>query len=286
MDNIWLLILKEALDGLVTRMDGPVAGAKLRAEVKRLAEDRGEQFPPEGMGKWSAFLSAFPDEITVIPNPGSDVLVVPVSRLDLRAKAEAAATVHATPASNRTRLRSDIFEALTRIPAEGQRPLYLPETDAVIWQDLNEAAPPNAVPFPLATFEGEKDLRETFVERPEGMTQMAKDALRTALGSDGPLRQFSYAIRSYGLIQDWHLFRMAALSERLRSWATAHALTFKDEWYGSDDSRTIVTPAAALAAVAAGNKRGLVELAGLLTDDDISRISVPLDVVLRLLTPR
>jgi hypothetical protein len=286
MDNIWLLILKEALDGLVARMDGPVAGAKLRAAVKRLAEDRGEQFPPEGMGRWSAFLSAFPDEITVIPNPGSDVLVVPASRLDLRAKAEAAVTVHVTPASKRVRLRSDIFEALTRIPADGERPLYLPETDAVLWQNVLEAAPPNAVPFPPATFEGEVDLRQAFVERSEGMAQMAKDALRAALGSDGPLRQFTHAIRSYGLIQDWHLFRMAALSERLRSWATAHALTFKDDWFGSDEPGTIVTPAAALAAVAAGNKRGLVELASLLTDDDISRISVPLDVVLRLLTPR
>jgi len=34
------------------------------------------------------------------------------------------------------------------------------------------------------------------------------------------------------------------------------------------------------------NKRGLVELAGLLSDDDIARISVPLDVVLRLLSTR
>lgn len=286
MENIWLRILKDALDGLVTRMDGPVAGAKLRAEVKRLAEDRGEQFPPEGMGKWSAFLSAFPNEIAVIPNPGSDVLVVPANRLDLLAKAEAAATVHATPTSNRTRLRSDIFEALTRIPAEGERPLYLPNTDAVLWQDVREAAPHNAVPFPAATFEGEMDLRGKFVERSEGMSQMAKDALRESLNSDGPLRQFSYAIRSYGLIQDWHLFRMAALSERLRIWATAHALTFNDDWFGSNEPSNIATPAAALAAVAAGNKRGLVELAGLLTDDDISRISVPLDVVLRLLTPR
>ncbi|MHB1699593.1 MAG: hypothetical protein ACYCSN_05555 [Acidobacteriaceae bacterium] len=286
MDNIWLLILKEALDGLVARMDAPVAGAKLRAAVKRLAEDRGEQFPPEGMDKWSTFLSAFPDEITVIPNPGSDVLVVPASRLDLRAKAEAAITVHATPASKRTRLRSDIFEALTRIPAEGERPLYLPETDAVLWSNALEATPANAVPFPTATFDGEMDLRQAFVARSEGMAQMAKDALRAALDSDGPLRQFTHAIRSYGLIQDWHLFRMAALSERLRNWATAHALAFKDDWFGSEEPRTIVTPAAALAATAAGNKRGLVELAGLLTDDDISRISVPLDIVLRLLTPR
>lgn len=138
----------------------------------------------------------------------------------------------------------------------------------------------------LATPKLSAGARETFVKRPEGMAQMAKDALRAALGSDGPLRQFSYAIRSYGLIQDWHLFRMTALSEQLRSWATAHALSFKDDWFGSDEPRTIVTPATALAAVAAGNKRGLVELAGLLTEDDISRISVPLDVVLRLLTPR
>lgn len=79
---------------------------------------------------------------------------------------------------------------------------------------------------------------------------------------------------------------MAAMSEKLRTWATAHALPFRDEWLGSDELRAAASPAAALAAVAAGNKRGLVELASLLTEDDISRITVPLDVVLRLLAPR
>lgn len=286
MDNIWLLILKEALDGLVARMDGPVAGAKLRAEVKKLAADRGEQFPPEDMGKWSVFLDSFPDDITVIPNPGSDVLVVPASRLDLRAKADAVVAAGAAPAPKRTRLRSDLFEALTRIPATGVRPVYLPETDAVLWQNVQEVAPANAVPFPQASFESEAGLRRDFVERSEGLAEMAKNALLAALGSEGPLRQFTHAIRSYGLMQEWHLFRMAALLERLRSWATAHALTFKDDWLGSDEPRANVAPAAALASVAAGNRRGLVELASLLSEEDISRISVPLDVVLRLLTPR
>lgn len=286
MDNIWLVILKEALDGLVARMDGPVAGAKLRAAVKRLADDQGAQFPPEGMGKWSAFLDSFPDDITVIPNPGSDVLVVPASRLDLRAKADAAVAARAKPATKKVRLRSDIFEALTRVPDVGEQPFYLPDTDAVLWQSALENAPPNAVPFPKATFEAEVDLRKSFVDRSENIVEMAKDALRAALNSDGPLRQFTQAVRSYGLIQEWHRFRMSAMSERLREWASGHALTFKDDWLGSDEPRATVTPAAALAAVAAGNKRGLVELAGLLTDEDISRISVPLDVVLRLLTPR
>lgn len=288
MDNVWLLILKEALEGLVERLDGPVAGAKLRFAVKKIADDRGERFPPDGVVKWSAFLNSFPDDITVIPHPGSDVLVVPAGRLDLRAKAEAAVAAGATPTqtSKRVRLRSDIFEALTRVPGPGERPLYLPETDAVLWQKAGETPLANAVPFPEATFDGEMTLRKDFADRSEGTPEQAKQALRAALASDGPLRQFTHAIRSYGLIQDWHLFRMAALSEKLRSWATAHALTLKADWLGADESRAAVTPASAIAAMAAGNKRGLVELAGLLTEEDIARISVPLDVVLRLLTPR
>jgi hypothetical protein len=286
MNNIWLLILKEALDGLVARMDSPVAGAKLRAEVKKLADDRGEQFPPEGMSKWSDFLNSFPDDIIVIPKPGSDVLVVPASRPDLRARAAAAASAGTTTTTKHVRLRSDIFEALTRVPEDGERPVYLPDTDAVFWHNDRETAPSNAVPFHPATFKAEVELRKAFVDRSESIDEMAKEALRKALDSDGPLRQFTDAIRSYGLIQDWHRFRMSALSELLRSWATAHALTFNDNWFGSDEPRASVKSAAALAAVAAGNKRGLVELAGLLTEEDISRISVPLDVVLRLLTPR
>jgi len=197
----------------------------------------------------------------------------------------AVAAATAAPASTRTRLRSDIFEALTRIPKPGERALYLPESDAVLWLTASEVAPANAVSFPEATFEAEVDLRRRFAEQEDkGVVEGARDALRQALSSDGPLRDFTHAIRSYGLIQDWHLFRMGALSEKLREWVAAHGLTFNDEWLGSDEPKS--APAAALAAVAAGNKRGLVELAGVLSEDDISRISVPLDVVLRLLAMR
>jgi hypothetical protein len=285
MNNIWLDILKEALETLAARTDAPVAGAKLRAAVKKLAEDRGEQFPPEGMTKWSAFLASFPNDITVIPNRGSDVLVVPANRPDLQAVAIATATATAT-APAFTRLRSDIFEALTRIPRPGERAVYLPETDAVLWQSGDEVAPPNAVPFPPATLEAEVDVRRQFADRDASVTDAAKDALRQAFESEGPLRQFTHTIRSYGLLQTWHLFRMSALTKRLREWAQAHGLVFREEWLGLDKAQVAPGAEGPLAAAAAGNKRGLVELAGLLTEDDIARISVPLDVVLRLLTAR
>jgi hypothetical protein len=218
MDNIWLDILKEALKTLCSRTDAPVAGAKLQSDCPKLAEDRGAQFPPEGMTKWSAFLASFPNDITVIPNRGSDVLVVPANRPDLQAVAIATAAATAT-APAFTRLRSDIFEALTRIPSPGERAVYLPEADAVLWQGDDEVAPPNAVPFPPATLEAEVDVRRQFAERDASVTDAAKDALRQAFESEGPLRQFTHTIRSYGLLQTWHLFRMSALTKRLREWA-------------------------------------------------------------------
>lgn len=285
MENIWLDILREALENLSTRTNAPVAGAKLRAAVKKLAEDRGEQFPPEGATKWSAFLQRFPNDITVIGIPGSDVVVVPANRPDLQAAAVTAAasvtTVPHLPALRR--IRSDIFEALTRIARPGERAVYVPEADAVLWQSQDEVGPPNAVPFPVATLEGEIALRHRFAESDGDVTETAKDALVQACGSDAPLRQFTQAIRSYGLIQAWHVFRMTALSGKLREWAQSHGLAFRDEWLGLERTN-VVSPLDAPSAAA--NRRGLVELAGLLSEDDISRISVPLDVVLRLLTAR
>jgi len=182
------------------------------------------------MGKWSAFLGGFPDDITVIPNPGSDVLVVPANRLDLRAKADQAA-----PTLQYARLRSDIFDALTRISNSDERPLYLPETDAVLWHSAQESVPANGIPFPVTNIKSEVDVRRNFINRHAGLAEMAKTALLAALDSQGPLRQFTNGIRSYGLIQEWHIFRMEALVERLRDWATAHALAFKDEWVGAGE---------------------------------------------------
>lgn len=279
MNNIWLDILKVALDNLATRTGAPVAGAKLRAAVKQLAEDRGEQFPPEGMTKWSAFLESFPNDITVIRNRGSDFLVVPANRLDLQAVAAArASSTDVLPPLGR--IRSDIFEALTRLPKSSEHALYIPESDAVLWQNLDEVRLPNSVPFPISTLEEEISLRRRFAESDRNVTEAAKGALLQACDSEGPLRQFTQVIRSYGLIQNWHVFRMSALSEKLREWAQSHGLPFRDEWLGLEKAKVAPTLEATSAAV---NKRGLVELVGLLSDDDISRISVPLDVVLRLL---
>ena len=281
MENIWLEILKDALATLVARTKAPVSGAKLRAAVKKLAEDRGEQFPPEGMTKWSKFVSSFPNDITVVPNPGSDLLVVPANRAELQAVAVAAAKA---TTSAPIRMRSDIFEALTRIPDQDERVVYVPESDAVLWQQSNEILPANAVLFPPASWAAEVEMRRQFAAS-SGNTETAKDALNQALDSDGPLRQFTSTIRSFGLIHDWHLFRLNALTMRLREWAQTHGLPFKEEWLGLDNP-TPTSSGVALVAVGGGNKRGLVELAGLLSDDDISRISVPLDVVLRLLAAR
>jgi len=284
MENIWLGILKEALNDLAARIDSPVGGAKLRTAVKKLAEDRGEQFPPEGMTKWTAFLESFPSDITVIRVPGSDVLVVPADRPDLQAIAVATAGTSSTAhGSSIGRIRSDIFEALTRIPKPSERAVYLPDADAVLWLKVNEIQPPNSVQFPLTTLDAEIALRRKFAESGGSVTEAAKNALNQACYSEGPLRQFTQAIRSYGLIQDWHVFRMNALLARLREWAQSNELQFRDEWAGVEKPQGGGAIDATSATI---NKRGLVELAGLLSDDDIARISVPLDVVLRLLSTR
>lgn len=281
MDNLWHNLLIDALKALTDRTGEPVSGAKLRAAVKKLADDRSLPFPPDGVTKWSTFLASFPSDITVVPNPGSDVLVVPANRPDLHAAATAKA-----PTVQPVRMRSDMFEALTRIPDAGDCALYIPESDAVLWQKIGETKPPNAVQFATATLEAEIDLRRRFAEDWVSDKGEAKNALLNALASSGSLRNFSHMIRQYGLMQDWHVFRIGAMSGKLRDWAQSNGLTFQDDWLGLGAPKVSTNVDSGASIAAMGGKRGLVELAGLLSDEDISRISVPLDIVLRLLAGR
>lgn len=277
MNNEWQDIVKQALDREVQQYGVAVPGAKLRRAIADIASQRGLEFPPPDMGKFSAFVESFEADVLVHRRPGNDILVVPSSRPELLT------AENPNVAANAARIRQDLFEALTRIPVEGRGlPYYEPQLDSVVYVIDGQAVPATAVALPASTLENELQLRGRFVDETE-LPDNAKEALRDALNKPTPLRGFTSAIQSFGLIKQWHFFRISRLSAKLRTWSVERALPWQASWVDLSEPRSSAPIRAAQGTSAVGRKK-LADLASLLSDDDIARINVPMDIVLRLLS--
>ena len=118
------------------------------------------------------------------------------------------------------------------------------------------------------------------------MDEMAKEALLEVLAKEStPLRDFSHTMQSFGLVKQWHFFRMSLLATRLRAWSVEKAISWQQSWVNIPEPRAASVTAPAT-PVSVDNKRHLIELATMLTDDDLSRISIPMDIVLRLIAKK
>ena len=229
------------------------------------------------MGKFSTFLERFSSEFIVRRQPGSDFIVVPVDRPELLA------TERQNDAKVGTRIREDLFEALTKPPSASKgKAFYLPENDTVVWVRPNEQQPASAVALPEGSTDRELEIRKNFADQLENL-DLAKNSLLESLANKSPLRSFSFGIRSFGLISQWHQFRLSELSTRLRDWSIETAVPWKQEWVDIATSAHSLQIQAA-PPVGIDSQKHLLWLATQLTDDEVSRINIPLDVVLRLLS--
>lgn len=278
MENVWQELINEALTELVARTGAPAPGAKLRGAIAHLARQRGLDFPPTGVRKFTELVEAFPADFILQRRPGSDVLVVPAARAELLAIEQPGAA----PAA--ARIRQDIFDALTKVPvpAYGQ-PYYEPEKDLVLWIRESDQPPQTAVAMPATTLEDELALRAAFIKEAEPV-DTSKDTLIASLETNRPLRDFSDAVQKFGMVKKWHAFRVARLATRLREWSVRTSLTWQSSWVDTIELRS--TTASPAAPVSLDNKRHLLELSSLLTEEDLARISVPMDIVLRLLAKK
>lgn len=278
MENVWQELINEALTELVERTGAPAPGAKLRGAIAHLARLRGLDFPPAGVRKFTELVEAFPADFILQRRPGSDVLVVPAARAELLAIEQPGAA----PAA--ARIRQDIFDALTKVPVPAYGlPYYEPEKDLVLWIREGDQLPQTAVAMPATTLEEELALRAAFIEEAEAVGT-GKDALAASLATTRPLRDFSDAVQEFGLVRKWHTFRVARLATRLREWSVRKSLAWQPSWVDATELRSTAAPPAA--PVSLDNKRHLLELSSLLTEEDLSRISVPMDIVLRLLAKK
>ena len=204
------------------------------------------------------------------------MLVAPVDRPELITVSGAY-----TPAPN-SRIREDLFKALTKLPTpDVGKPHYIPASNTVVWVKANEPAPAAAIALPESSLANELDVRKRFAQEVDTQ-QQGREALMAALEESTPLQAFSQTIHAFGLIKQWHAFRLGVLSSTLRTWAVEKAIPWQPDWVEIAEPRSVPLNAPS-APVSVESKSGLIELASQLTQEDLTRIQIPLDIVLRLL---
>ena len=275
----WLPLITQALNAEVGRTSLPVSGSKLRSEVGRLASAAKIEFPPPEFPKFSTMVEQYPESMIVLRRHGKDILVVPADRPELLA-AEGPRT--GAPGNW---LRIDVFDAFTKIPsAASGRPIYLPSKDQFTWGGALAEVPEEAIDVPASSLESEIATRQSFVKT---VAQDKVPFMSEALASQTPLKDFTQALHKQKLLGDWHKFRLSSLIDQVKSWAAEKGLTWSATWLDTPESkREVLNLMPGAPATASLPKQALAEFVSGLSAEDLKRITIPLDLVLRLLEKR
>jgi len=188
------------------------------------------------------------------------------------------------PESGVARLREDIFEAFTRIPRglPPSEPWYVVSDDTVVWLLPTElSGSGELVKIPAATLELELGERKSFIQSAD-LAEDVRNRIAGSLDTHSGLGSFSKLIKAHGLSQMWHRHRFQAVVRRIRAWCTGAGVPWREEWVSSSDASKPSTPIGNELPVV--SQRHLFErLVQSLSDEDLRRISVPLDIVIKLI---
>jgi hypothetical protein len=277
MNEVWPAIVAAALKQGVQSSKGAVPGAKLRQIIARIAPKYGEQYPPAGQEdeKFGEFLNRFSSLVMLLRRDGQDILVAPVDQPQLLDISE----------SGRTQLREDIFEAFTRIPRESPpvEPWYARDTDTIKWSPANESLDlERFVKIPPATLSQELEDRKAFALS-SGIDSQIKDSLVATLEDHSALWAFSRTLKEHGLARKWHLYRFQALVMRIRNWCESQHVDWREDWLRSKTDQPNRPKSVNMSQPIEERRHLFGKFVEALSDDDLKRVSVPLDIVLKLL---
>jgi len=276
MSDVWHEIVAEALKQGVEISRGAVPGAKLRQLIARLAPKYDQQYPPPGHEneKFGEFLKNFGSLLVLLRRDGQDILVAPVDKPQLLDIAQ----------GSQTQLREDIFEAFTHIPRESPpvEPWYDRDTDMIKWSTVNDS-PNGLVKIPHATLSQELEDRKTFALS-SGIDSQIRESIVASLEEHSGLWAFSRIVKEHGLSRKWHLYRFQAVVARIRKWCDSEHVEWRENWlHSKTDQPNPVKSSKTSSTIGAGQGHLFEKFVQALTDEDLKRVSVPLDIVLKLL---
>ncbi len=276
--DIWVEILREAINREVEARKAAVPGAKFRQIVAKIATEKGLEYPPkESPGlKFASFLEQHPGIVALRKQPGADVLVAPADRPELLVEVP-------TPHQPLPSIRQDLFEAFTRIRSD-KHPWYDKARDVVEW--LPTTSKPEGdqfVKIPTPSIEALRAARKKFAAEQSDATLCA--TLEKAADNPAGLGAFSAVVREAGLGSAWHQFRIRLLVDVIGSWATRAGVSWNDAWLTA--GRYSKHESTANANYESRDWRRILSvLVQTLEQEDLSRISVPLDLVAKILQQR
>lgn len=275
-DSIWKDILLQAVQEGVAAVGGAVPGAHLRGVLESVASRAGLSYPPQSYRdrKFKDFLSHFAGlKVVVIrERSGQDLLVAPFGEPQL--------LLETSQVSDRSwsSIRQDLFEAFTKI-SSNEIAWYNTETDKIVWE-LSEPQgdDPVWVRIPSATVAQAMEDRSLFFD---GLVEHEKNLFPwTPSTNDGlsALREFSNAVRVSGFQPQWHRFRSKLLADRISEWAKSANIPWQQTWITSSSDGRINDERSPRREW----RGALTSFVGELDQSDLARISVPLDIVIKI----
>jgi len=254
----WRDIVQEAVNAEVVKRGGSVPGAVLKVAVERLAD---RELPAV---RFADFLKEFSDIISVIPRKGQDMLVIPKGDMRLLSKSNGIINI-----------RHDMHKAFSQID-EGKNAYYNKESKYVEWFSANEKPfGSKFVPIPHRTEEAEIKIRQQFANTFTD-TNTSQQLISTLSTSRNTLGAFSAKLRELNLFNDWLIYRSNELLERIRQWAGENFIYWDDSWIQAHEEEFSLTTRAEFE----GDK--FISALASLNVEDLSRIVVPMDIVLKL----
>src|SRR5262249_2838938 len=158
-----------------------------------------------------------------------------------------------------------------------REPWYLKREDTVEWQesDGNQDSE-GLVRIPPATLAQERADRDAFAKLPD-VSEDDRIGLLKVLSEGTHLGVFSSELRSRGLAQKWHFYRLKAVIDRIRRWCQTEGLEWRNEWISTADTQRQSTHSALPSAATRERQHALSTFVNELSEEEIGRISVPLD---------
>ena len=237
-----------------------VPGARLREHMVRAGYSNG--FDVAGhVAKSGTSFSRLVERVagvTVESRTGSDVVI----GLDGARSPDQSAALGEPPRSRRGGLRSDVYQAFTRV---SKIPfVYLPGSDRFVPEDRADGP---SITVNSQTLECLISYRREFIE---SLPPEEQQPLQDSLVSTNPLADFRREVSARGRLSRWIAAQECKIRKQVLQWAEEHGVTPRDVWFRRPHAAT-------------SPHRTLARLTPYLTADEVRELRIPFRAVEALL---